>query len=135
MSEMFTATEYAVLAHLKCEGQGTIPDIAADLLMPLGETEKTLYGLIAKGLLEQKANMYCPTPLAMDIPLMPTLKAKKSPTGLVGRGFPAAAALPMPMPMPPAPAHAPALDVSSVFRQARERAGMEQRQKKAGGAF
>lgn len=125
-SEMFTATEYAVLAHLKCEGQGTIPDIAADLLMPLGETEQTLYGLIAKGLLEQKANMYYPTPLAMGIPLM---KTKKSPTGLVGRVLPAAAAAPMPE------ARAPLLDVSSVFRQARERAGMEQKQKKAGGAY
>lgn len=130
MSEMFTATEYAVLAHLKCEGQGTIPDIAADLLMPLGETEQTLYGLIAKGLLEQKANMYCPTALAMDIPL---LKTKKSPTGLVGRVLPAAAAMPMPASAPQAPA--PALDVSSVFRQARERAGLEQKQRKAGGAF
>lgn len=113
MPESFTAVEYAVLAFLRTSKQGTIPAIASDLLLRLGETEDTLASLVTKGFVEKEGDVYAPSPLAMDEPFV---QIKKVATGrlALGRQIPAASA-----------AAALSPDVALVFKQARERAGRE----------
>jgi predicted ArsR family transcriptional regulator len=113
MSELFTAAEYAILTHLKVEGRGTIPELAADLLLSLGEAEQTLANLSAKGFVRKEAEVYLPNPSVME---MPFVRIKQGGTGRMAlehcRPAPAAAAAPLP-------------DVSSIFKQARERAKVQ----------
>lgn len=117
MSESFTASEYAILTHLQLEKKGTVPELAADLLLSLGETEQTLAHLAAKGLVRKEGDVYFPAPSVME---MPFIRVKKTDTGRMAlERCPLSAA-----------ASEPAPDVTSIFKQARERAKI---QKQAGG--
>lgn len=109
MAELFTAIEYAVLAHLRAEGRSTIPAMAASLLLPLDETEEAVSRLVTRGLMHKGEDIYYLGPLAMEIPIVKIEKTSFSP-------------------LAPAPG-APVPDVNKVFKQARERAQRE----KAGG--
>lgn len=116
MSESFTAIEYAVLVHLKIEGRCTAPAIAADLLLRPSEVETAVSDLVKKGFAQKDGNSYSPSAAAVEVPLLQT---KKSGTVRMLR----------PSPLPASAAPAPMPDVTSVFKQARERANRE----KAGG--
>lgn len=119
MSESFTAAEYAILTHLQLEKKGTVPELAADLLLSLGDTEQTLAHLAAKGLVRKEGDAYFPAPSVME---MPFVRVRKTETGRM--------ALDRCHPCSAAAAPAPAPDVTSIFKQARERAKI---QKQAGG--
>lgn len=109
MSESFTAIEYAVLAHLRSAGHSTIPAIAADLLLRLGETQEAISSLIARGIMQKEGDVYSPSPLALEMPLV---QIQKTSVGRLAPGRPAPASMAPPQ-------------VDLVFRQARERAQRE----------
>jgi hypothetical protein len=109
MSESFTALEYAILAHLRSAGHSTIPALAADLLLRLGETQEAISSLVAKGVMQKDGDVYSPSPLALEMPLV---QIQKSAAGRLAPGRPAPASMPPPQ-------------VDQVFRQARERAQRE----------
>lgn len=120
MSQSFTPAEYAVMAHLMAKGRSTIPALAADLLLRLGETEGALSSLQGRGLIQKEGDAYSAGLGAME---MPAIQVQKGATGR------------MPVRPSAAPA-APALashalpaastpDVALVFQKARERAQRE----------
>ena len=117
MSQAFTTTEYSVILHLKTEGRGTVPTIAADLLLRPSEVETAISGLIAKGVLKREGDFY-----VMDAsgPDTPNPHVKEGTRRLGSGSFPAPAAV-SPVRM---------ADVSNVFKQARDRA---KREKASGG--
>jgi len=112
MTESFTTLQYAVITHLKLEGRVTVPTLAADLLLGLGETEEALSQLMGMGLVQKDGDFYMMNPVA-DVPV---IQQKKIGT----RCLPA-----RPCPAPAAAAAAPKPNVSDVFKQARERAQRE----------
>lgn len=111
MSESFTAAEYAILTHLKVEGRGTIPELAADFLLSLGEAEQTVSGLVAKALVRKEGEVYFPNPVVLE---MPFVRVKQNGTGRMALEH-----------CLPAPSSAPLPDVTSIFKQARERAKIQ----------
>lgn len=112
MSESFTTAEYAILTHLQLEKKGTVPELAADLLLGLGEIDSTLNQLVAKGLVLKEGETYFPAPSVMEMPFVHVKKTETGRLALDRCRLPAAAATPAP-------------DVSSIFRQARERANIQ----------
>lgn len=113
MTESFTALQYAVITHLKLEGRATVPVLAADLLLGLGETEEALSQLVGKGVVRKDGDFYTMDPVSVDVPII----QKKS----VGTRLLSA----RPCPMSSAASAAPKPNVSDVFKQARERAQRE----------
>lgn len=119
MSQAFTTTEYAIILHLKTEGRGTVPTIAADLLLRPSEVETAIAGLMAKGVLKKEGEFYVPDASCADTP-NPHVSETTRRLGAGKCNLPApAAASPVRM-----------ADVSNVFKQARDRA---KREKASGG--
>lgn len=111
MSEAFTPIEYGILVHLKDEGRGTVPSIAADLLLRPSEVEATVSGLVSRNILKKEGDFYLPGEICVETP---NPHAKKGGTRKFGISMPApAAAAPMPS------------EVANVFQQARDRAKRE----------
>jgi hypothetical protein len=111
MSESFTQAEYGILSLLTSVRQSTIPAIASDLLLRLGETQEALSSLISKGMVKQVGDAY-----ALDALVeMAAPEAKPATASLA----------PLRLFVKPSAAPAPAPDVDRVFKQARERAQRE----------
>lgn len=113
MSESFTTLQYAIITHLKLEGRATVPALAADLLLGLGETEKTLSELVGKNVVQRDGDFYMMDPVATDVSVM---QQKKNGTRLFSA---------RPCPIQAAAPAAARPSVSDVFKQARERAQRE----------
>jgi len=114
MSEAFTPIEYAVLMHLKAEGRGTVPAIAADLLLRPSEVETTVSGLVSRSILKKEGDFYLPGEVNVETP---NPHAKKGGTRKLGTEK-----FPMPTSAPACPAPS---EVANVFQQARDRAKRE----------